>query len=157
MVKLHESWLAPLQAEFDSSYMADLRQFLVAEKAAGKRIFPPGGEWFHALDATPLDRVKIDRSFVAGIETGDTPLALLHGITDLCHGLGLKITVEGVETASQLAIVRGSGKIDKVQGYLFGPALPATAIAEMATRMPAENAAADAPAAVAQPGTAATG
>ncbi|RKF06622.1 uracil-DNA glycosylase [Oceaniradius stylonematis] len=59
MVKLHESWLAPLQAEFDSSYMADLRQFLVAEKAAGKRIFPPGGEWFHALDATPLDRVKI--------------------------------------------------------------------------------------------------
>lgn len=109
------------------------------------------------LHRLPLDRVKIDRSFVAGIETGDTPLALLHGITDLCHGLGLKITVEGVETASQLAIVRGSGKIDKVQGYLFGPALPATAIAEMATRMPAENAAADAPAAVAQPETAATG
>lgn len=92
------------------------------------------------LHRLPLDRVKIDRSFVAGIETGETPLALLHGITDLCHGLGLKITVEGVETASQLAIVRGSGKIDKVQGYLFGPALPATAIAEMATRMPAEQA-----------------
>ncbi|MCR9123533.1 MAG: EAL domain-containing protein [Phyllobacteriaceae bacterium] len=93
------------------------------------------------LHRLPLDRVKIDRSFVAGIETGETPLALLHGITDLCHGLGLKITVEGVETASQLAIVRGSGKIDKVQGYLFGPALPATAIAEMATRMPSERAA----------------
>lgn len=59
MVKLHESWLTPLQAEFDSPYMADLRQFLVAEKAAGKRIFPPGGEWFHALDATPLDQVKV--------------------------------------------------------------------------------------------------
>lgn len=59
MVKLHESWLAPLQAEFDSPYMATLRQFLVAEKAAGKRIFPPGSEWFHALDATPLDQVKI--------------------------------------------------------------------------------------------------
>ncbi|MBO6639371.1 MAG: uracil-DNA glycosylase [Roseitalea sp.] len=59
MVKLHESWLTPLQAEFDSPYMADLRQFLVAEKAAGKRIFPPGSEWFHALDATPLDQVKV--------------------------------------------------------------------------------------------------
>ncbi|MCR9120642.1 MAG: uracil-DNA glycosylase [Phyllobacteriaceae bacterium] len=59
MVKLHESWLAPLQTDFDSAYMADLRQFLVAEKAAGKRIFPPGSEWFHALDATPLDRVKV--------------------------------------------------------------------------------------------------
>ncbi|MEQ8941537.1 MAG: EAL domain-containing protein, partial [Roseitalea porphyridii] len=68
-----------------------------------------------------------------------TPMALLHGITDLCHGLGLKITIEGVETADQLAIVRSSGKIDKVQGYLFGPALPATAIAEMASRMPPET------------------
>jgi len=91
------------------------------------------------LHRLPLDRVKIDRSFVAGIETGDTPMALLHGITDLCHGLGLKITIEGVETADQLAIVRSSGKIDKVQGYLFGPALPATAIAEMASRMPPET------------------
>ena len=89
------------------------------------------------LHRLPLDRVKIDRSFVAGVETGETPMALLHGITDLCHGLGLKITVEGVETARQMAIVRRSGKIDKVQGFLFGPALPATAIAEMAARLPA--------------------
>ena len=58
-IKLHESWLAPLQGEFDSPYMAELKRFLVAEKAAGKRIFPPGGEWFHALDATPLDRVRV--------------------------------------------------------------------------------------------------
>ena len=89
------------------------------------------------LHRLPLDRVKIDRLFVAGIETGETPMALLHGIIDLCHGLGLKITVEGVEKPGQMAIVRRSGKIDKVQGFLFGPALPASAIAEMATRMPA--------------------
>ena len=36
-----------------------LRSFLVAEKAAGKRIFPKGGEWFAALDLTPLDRVRV--------------------------------------------------------------------------------------------------
>lgn len=59
MVKLHESWLAPLQGEFDSPYMAELKRFLSAEKAAGKRIFPPGAEWFHALDSTPLDAVRV--------------------------------------------------------------------------------------------------
>lgn len=59
MVKLHESWLTPLQGEFDSPYMGALKQFLTAEKAAGKPIFPPGGEWFHALDATPLENVRV--------------------------------------------------------------------------------------------------
>lgn len=59
MIKLNPSWLTPLQGEFDSPYMGELRRFLVAEKAAGKQIFPPGGEWFHALDATPLDQVRV--------------------------------------------------------------------------------------------------
>jgi uracil-DNA glycosylase len=58
-VKLHESWRAPLAGEFASPYMAALRQFLVAEKAAGKHIFPKGGEWFRALDLTPLDQVRV--------------------------------------------------------------------------------------------------
>ena len=54
-VKLHESWRAPLADEFAAPYMQGLRSFLVAEKAAGKHIFPKGGEWFRALDLTPLD------------------------------------------------------------------------------------------------------
>jgi uracil-DNA glycosylase len=58
-VKLHPSWLEPLRGEFDSAYMAELRQFLVTEKAAGKAIFPAGGEWFRALDLTPLDKVRV--------------------------------------------------------------------------------------------------
>ena len=58
-VKLHESWRAPLAAEFDSPYMAALRSFLVAEKAAGRRVFPKGGAWFRALDLTPLDAVRV--------------------------------------------------------------------------------------------------
>ena len=58
-VRLHESWLAPLRGEFESPYMQDLKRFLVAEKAAGKRIFPKGGEWFGALDLTPLDKVRV--------------------------------------------------------------------------------------------------
>lgn len=58
-VKLHPSWLAPLQREFDSPYMADLRAFLLAEKAAGKRIFPNSSDWFRALDLTPPERVRV--------------------------------------------------------------------------------------------------
>lgn len=59
MVTLHESWKAPLQAEFDAPYMAGLKAFLLAEREKGKRIFPKGSEWFHALDATPLEDVRV--------------------------------------------------------------------------------------------------
>lgn len=58
-IQLHESWKAPLMPEFQSDYMAQLRAFLVAEKAAGKSIFPKGSEWFRALDLTPLDKVRV--------------------------------------------------------------------------------------------------
>lgn len=58
-IQLHESWKAPLMAEFTADYMARLRAFLLAEKAAGKQIFPKGGEWFRAMDLTPLDKVRV--------------------------------------------------------------------------------------------------
>lgn len=58
-ISLHESWKAPLLAEFQSDYMAELRAFLLAEKVAGKQIFPKGSEWFRALDLTPLDHVRV--------------------------------------------------------------------------------------------------
>jgi uracil-DNA glycosylase len=57
-VKLHESWKAPLAQEFATPYMQALRSFLLNEKGNGKKIFPKGGEYFRALDLTPLDRVK---------------------------------------------------------------------------------------------------
>lgn len=58
-IQLHQSWKAPLLAEFQANYMAELKAFLVAEKAKGKQIFPKGSEWFHALDLTPLDKVRV--------------------------------------------------------------------------------------------------
>ncbi len=58
-IKLHPDWLAALRDEFDAPYMAALKAFLVAEKAAGKRIFPRGDEWFRALDLTPPDKVRV--------------------------------------------------------------------------------------------------
>lgn len=58
-VRLHDSWREPLKGEFSSPYMAALRQFLIGERQAGKRIFPEPGEWFAALDLTPLDKVRV--------------------------------------------------------------------------------------------------
>ena len=58
-IKLDPSWLEPLQSEFDQPYMGELKRFLLAERNAGKRIFPAGSNWFRALDLTPLDRVKV--------------------------------------------------------------------------------------------------
>ena len=75
-VRLHESWLAPLRDEFASPYMAGLRDFLLAERSAGKRIFPKGREWFAALDLTPLDAVRV-------VILGQDPY---HG-PDQAHGL----------------------------------------------------------------------
>jgi uracil-DNA glycosylase len=57
-IKLHPGWREPLNGEFASPYMAELRAFLIAERQAGKRIFPAGGEWFRALDLTPPDKVR---------------------------------------------------------------------------------------------------
>jgi uracil-DNA glycosylase len=58
-IKLHESWKTPLADEFAAPYMAALRSFLTGELGKGKRIFPAGGEWFRALDLTPLDQVRV--------------------------------------------------------------------------------------------------
>jgi uracil-DNA glycosylase len=58
-VRLDESWRTPLAGEFAQAYMQALKDFLVAEKAAGKKIFPKGTEYFRALDLTPLDKVRV--------------------------------------------------------------------------------------------------
>ncbi len=58
-IQLHESWKAPLLDEFNADYMAQLKSFLMAEKAAGKQLYPKGSEWFRALALTPLDKVRV--------------------------------------------------------------------------------------------------
>ena len=51
---LREEWLSLLRQEFAADYMQELGRFLTREKAAGKEIYPPGREFFAALEATPL-------------------------------------------------------------------------------------------------------
>lgn len=58
-VRIEESWKRALQSEFDKPYFAGLVSFLHGEKAAGKLIYPPGGQIFRAFELTPVDKVKV--------------------------------------------------------------------------------------------------
>ena len=77
------------------------------------------------LHSFPLHKVKIDRSFVQDLKN-TRQMTLLRGVARLSAELGLRVTVEGVETEEQLALIAGEASIDEVQGYLLGRPLPAT-------------------------------
>ncbi len=53
------SWKPDLSAEFEQPYMQDLKQFLRDEKDKHKIIYPHSSNWFHALEATPLEQIKV--------------------------------------------------------------------------------------------------
>jgi uracil-DNA glycosylase len=58
-VALEASWQSLLGDQFDQPYMESLREFLLAEKRAGKRIYPPGPQMFAALDLVPVEQVRV--------------------------------------------------------------------------------------------------
>ena len=58
-IKLEAGWRDALANEFASDYMQQLRQFLLQQKASGKRVFPAGHEIFNALNTTAFDDVKV--------------------------------------------------------------------------------------------------
>ena len=58
-IKLEVSWKSYLEDEFAADYMQNLGKFLRAEKAAGRKIYPPGHEIFQAFALTPFDLVKV--------------------------------------------------------------------------------------------------
>ncbi len=71
----------------------------------------------------PIDRVKIDRSFVADCPVSRSATAILLAITRLAHDLGETVVAEGVESAAQVQLVRALG-CDLAQGYLLSPPMP---------------------------------
>ena len=58
-VRIEQSWKNALAGEFDKPYFASLVRFLREEKAAGRKIFPPGSQIFRAFELTPVDKVKV--------------------------------------------------------------------------------------------------
>ncbi len=78
----------------------------------------------------PLDRLKIDRSFLRNITTNPRSAALVRGIIAMGHQLGMTVVAKGVETDAELGFLRRN-HCDFFQGYLFSPPLPGTDIDEL--------------------------
>ncbi|MDT8854183.1 EAL domain-containing protein [Paracoccaceae bacterium Fryx2] len=72
----------------------------------------------------PIDCIKIDKSFIAGMQSNDRNLKIVKSVLALGHDLQMEIVAEGIETKAQSDLMRDMG-CDTGQGYLFGTALPA--------------------------------
>jgi len=114
--------------------------------ALGVRIslddFGTGYSSLSYLHNFPLQKVKIDRSFLEGIDS-DRPLTLLRGVARLSADLGMSVVVEGVETNEQLERISADGTVTEAQGYLFSRPVPAMRIRQLLNashgRRPAEG------------------
>lgn len=71
----------------------------------------------------PVDRVKVDQSFIREIATSAGDAAISRAIISMAHGLGMKVSAEGVETEAQLKYLRML-HCDEAQGFYFSPAVP---------------------------------
>ncbi|TGP24059.1 MULTISPECIES: EAL domain-containing protein [unclassified Mesorhizobium] len=138
---LAASGLAPHRLEIEVTETALLddksltRELIEELKTLGVRIalddFGTGYSSLSYLHKLPLDKIKIDRSFLIDVTQSPKSLDLLKGIVGLTRTLGLVVTIEGVETFEQLKILVRSVKPDLVQGFLFGAALSASGIETM--------------------------
>jgi diguanylate cyclase (GGDEF)-like protein len=102
--------------------------------AIGVRIslddFGTGYSSLSYLHNFPLQKVKIDRSFLEGIDS-DRPLTLLRGVARLSADLGMSVVVEGIETNEQLELISADGTVTEAQGYLFSRPVPAVRIRQL--------------------------
>ena len=93
------------------------------------------------LRGFPLDKIKIDRSFVKDLSRRRDCTAIVAAISSLARSLGIATTAEGVETLEQLDFLRAQG-CTQAQGFLFSPARPRADLAELLGRLNGEAAAA---------------
>jgi diguanylate cyclase (GGDEF)-like protein len=103
------------------------RENLATLHGAGIRIamddFGTGYSSLSYLRRFPIDKIKIDRSFMSEAETSADARAIIRAVAGLGVSLGITTVVEGVETAQQLELARAEG-VGQVQGYLLGRPQP---------------------------------
>lgn len=136
---LAEVGLDPHRLELEiveGAYIEDFDSALAninALRARGVRIaiddFGTGYSSLTYLLKIPVDKLKIDKSFVAGVGLMRSA-AIVHAVIALARALGLKITAEGVETDEQHRFLRAAG-CHFLQGWLFSKAVPAETISAM--------------------------
>jgi diguanylate cyclase (GGDEF)-like protein len=93
------------------------------------------------LKRFPVDRIKLDPSFVSDVQRHPDDLAVTAAVITMTHKLGMKVAVEGVESGAQLALLAEHG-CDEMQGDYFSPALPVdmcTALLQERRELPAEQ------------------
>ncbi|QCI68943.1 putative bifunctional diguanylate cyclase/phosphodiesterase [Phreatobacter stygius] len=73
----------------------------------------------------PIDKLKVDRSFVLDLDKGAEAATILHCVINLGRALGLRVIAEGVETVEHARFLRAAG-CHEMQGYLFGRPMPVT-------------------------------
>ena len=126
---LRESGLSPSRLELEITEgvliedISRASQTLKSLKSLGVMIalddFGTGYSSLSYLQAFPLDRIKIDRSFVAALGSSARSLSIVRAVIGLAHGLNVPVLAEGVETNEQLAILMRE-RCDDMQGYLIG-------------------------------------
>jgi diguanylate cyclase (GGDEF)-like protein len=133
---LAETGLPPSRLELEvtervaAEEPSDIVDRLIRLRKLGVRVaiddFGTGWSSLSRLDTFPVDRLKIDRSFVRPITDRHAVAPIVTASIALAHGLGLTVTAEGVETEEQLAFLRDHG-CDTVQGWHLGRPVPASA------------------------------
>ncbi|MBN3968402.1 EAL domain-containing protein [Pseudomonas gregormendelii] len=132
---LKETGLPPacLELELTESILmrevSEAMQILDGLKNLGLSIavddFGTGYSSLNYLKQFPIDVLKIDRTFVDGLPSGEQDAQIARAIIAMAHSLNLAVIAEGVETQEQLDFLREHG-CDEVQGYLFGRPMPAS-------------------------------
>jgi EAL domain-containing protein (putative c-di-GMP-specific phosphodiesterase class I) len=123
--------LSALILELTESLLMDERtgavSKLTALRSMGVRLavddFGTGYSSLLYLRRYPLDMLKIDRSFVAGLVDNPEDATIVDAVVRLGHSFGLQTVAEGVETADQLRLLRGLG-CDMGQGHFWARPLP---------------------------------
>ena len=122
--------LSVIELEFTESaameVSAPVLQEIAGLRADGVRIaiddFGTGYSNLARLRAMPLDRVKLDPSLIADIETSEKARVIVQAVIQLIKGVDCEIVAEAVETVAQADILRAMG-CDIVQGYVFSAAM----------------------------------
>jgi diguanylate cyclase (GGDEF)-like protein len=101
--------------------------------------FGTGYTSLSSLRRLPVSEVKIDRTFVRDLEHDDQDKAIVRSIVELAHGIGSRVTAEGVETTFEAEWLTAAG-CDFAQGYLFARPAPWTELVRQSNESPALSA-----------------